>query len=250
MSKGNNHAKARNTGTAGSRFRPYTKATSQGAKYFSQNGEDGIIREIFNRIGITNSFFVEFGVGEGTENNTACLLFQNWCGLWVDANPQPRKQARSFIKSGRLQFHSGIVTRDNVNEILKQMKVPSDPDLLSIDMDLNTYHIWQAMEVIRPRAVVVEYNANFPPSVEWIADYNPPQFWDHTSYFGASLKSYEILGTRLGYCLVGCDFMGVNAFFIRHDLCSGKFISPYTSEMHYEPPRFGTAGFGHVIRLA
>ena len=45
---------------------------------FSQNGEDGIIREIFDRVGLTNKYFVEFGVGDGTENNTGYLLLNGW----------------------------------------------------------------------------------------------------------------------------------------------------------------------------
>ena len=43
-------------------------------KIFSQNEEDGIINEIFNRIGTTNKTFVEFGCGNGLENNTLALL--------------------------------------------------------------------------------------------------------------------------------------------------------------------------------
>ena len=40
----------------------------------SQNGEDGMIQEIFRRIGFKSRVFVEVGVGDGTENNTAFLL--------------------------------------------------------------------------------------------------------------------------------------------------------------------------------
>jgi len=42
----------------------------------SQNGEDGIIHEIFRRIGSTDRVFAEIGVGDGNENNTAFLLTQ------------------------------------------------------------------------------------------------------------------------------------------------------------------------------
>src|SRR6186713_3003648 len=36
----------------------------------SQNGEDGMIREIFRRIGEANRCFLEIGVGDGIENNS------------------------------------------------------------------------------------------------------------------------------------------------------------------------------------
>src|SRR4030042_3287529 len=55
-----------------------------GYKIYSQNEEDGIIREIFNRIGVTNRVFVEFGIGDGLENNTLALLFDGWNGLWIE----------------------------------------------------------------------------------------------------------------------------------------------------------------------
>lgn len=47
-----------------------------GYKVYSQNDEDGIIEEIFERIGITNKTFIEFGLQDGLESNTHYLLFQ------------------------------------------------------------------------------------------------------------------------------------------------------------------------------
>ena len=38
-------------------------------KVFSQAAEDSIISDIFNCIGTTNKFFVEFGFGNGLENS-------------------------------------------------------------------------------------------------------------------------------------------------------------------------------------
>ena len=66
-----------------------------GKKMYSQNDEDGIIIEIFNRIGLTNKIFVELGCGNGIENNTYALLFQNWKGLWIDGN---KRKIKSIIK--------------------------------------------------------------------------------------------------------------------------------------------------------
>src|SRR5512135_8523 len=53
---------------------------------YSQNGEDGAVAEIFRRIGTTDKFFVEIGVGDGLENNTVNLLSEGWRGVWVDGD--------------------------------------------------------------------------------------------------------------------------------------------------------------------
>ena len=57
-----------------------------GFKVWSQNDEDGIIQEIFNRIDTKNKYFVEIGVGDGLENNTLFLLVKGWKGLWVEGS--------------------------------------------------------------------------------------------------------------------------------------------------------------------
>ncbi|MBQ9573745.1 MAG: hypothetical protein IJR27_00510 [Synergistaceae bacterium] len=90
---------------------------------------------------------------------------------------------------------------------------------------------------MRPRVVVIEYNAKFPPDVEWKQAYDSKHIWDGSDWQGASLKSYELLGHELGYQLVGTNFNGVNAFFVRKDLAGDKFIMPATAENLYNPYR-------------
>jgi len=216
---------------------------------FSQGGEDGAIREIFRRIGESNRVFVELGAGNGLENNTAFLLAQGWRGVWLEGNPRNYEMIRaSFAREmsdGRLKLIQGVVTAENVSNLLRGVVEAVEFDLLSIDVDRNTYHVWAALDVLRPRVVVVEYNAHFPADLVWIADYDPSKWWNGTSYFGASLKALEMLGARLGYSLVGCDIAGANAFFVRSDLIGEKFCAPFTAENHYEPVRYylhGRAG--------
>src|SRR5215813_14659408 len=57
-----------------------------GFKLYSQNDEDGIIQEIFRRIGTGTRTFVEFGVESGVECNSAKLLVENWRGVWIEAD--------------------------------------------------------------------------------------------------------------------------------------------------------------------
>lgn len=209
---------------------------------FSQFGEDGIINEIFSRIGTTNKFFVEIGAGEGVENNTTNLLVNNWKGVWIECDLQSvkliNKYFSNFLKANRITVKEKYVTKENIASLFKSSKIPKEFDLLSIDVDGNDYWVWESLRFYKPRVVVIEYNASLGPSTEWVMKYDANHKYDYTNYHGASLKSLELLGKVLGYKLVGCSFAGTNAFFVRKDLLNKKFLEPFTSENFYEPPRY------------
>jgi hypothetical protein len=205
----------------------------------SQNSEDGMIHEIFRRIGTSNKIFAEIGVGNGRENNTAFLLSTGWSGYWLDASADFMNalENRQDLQ-GHLHYTVDFITRENVSSLFKELSVPIDFDLLSIDIDQNTYYAWEGLKDYKPRVVVVEYNSALPPDIAWKVIYQPTRTCDGTQNYGASLKSFELLGNQFGYSLVGCDFTGLNAFFVRNDLVEDKFSKPFTSENHYEPPRY------------
>jgi hypothetical protein len=205
----------------------------------SQNGEDGMIREIFRRIGTTDRIFAEVGIGDGRENNTAFLLAQDWSGFWIDGDDAFVKkiEQRRDLPADGLKSRVAFVTRENIAALFREMGVPREFDLLSLDIDQNTYYAWEGLADFRPRVVVVEYNAALPADLDWKVRYDPEKVCDRTINTGASLKAFENLGRRFGYSLVGCDIIGVNAFFVRSDLTGGKFVEPFTAENHHEPIR-------------
>jgi hypothetical protein len=213
----------------------------------SQNGEDGMIAEIFARIGITDRSFVEIGIGDGLENNSAALLAQGWSGLWIDGSREFLARGDELGRWGdALRHEVAFVSRENIAEILLRHRVPREIDLLAVDIDMNTYHVWDALSEWRPRVVVVEYNASILPAIEWVVPYTASSIWDGSARYGASLKSFELLGQRLGYALIGCDMAGVNAFFVREDLAGHRFAAPFDAQNHYEPPRYWlSARAGH-----
>lgn len=211
-------------------------------RVFSQSGEDGIVAEIFRRIGATNRFFVECAPGDGLENNTAFLLATGWIGVWIEGNAKHAHAiTRTFsrrIKQGQLSFWHRFVTAENIESLLGQVSVPTDFDLLSIDLDRNDYWVWQKIQRYQPRVAVIEYNAIFPPGCDWVVEYVANVVWDETSNCGASLTALELLGAKKGYKLVGCNLAGTNAFFVREDLVQDLFCAPFTAENHYEPARY------------
>ncbi len=208
---------------------------------FSQNGEDGIIQEIFNRIGYTNKYFIEFGVECGLECNSTNLLYKEWSGLWIEGCKEQfasiKARFNDHISTSRLQIQNEFINAENIQSLFDKADAPAEPDLLSIDIDYNDYYVWNAITKYRPRVVVIEYNSIFRPDTHFVVKYNSKRTWDKTSHYGASLLALEQLGKQKGYCLVGCVFSGSNAFFVREDLVGEQFESPFTAENHYEPNR-------------
>lgn len=194
-------------------------------RFYSQNGEDGIIRIIFDKIGITNKFCVEFGI-HPNEGNTIYLRRKGWNYLWMDGKGDGKTIKKEFI------------TAENINKLFAKYNVPKELDLLSIDIDSNDYWIWKSIEGYSPRVVVLEYNSSIPPSESKTIKYDPKAIWDGTNYFGASLLALVKLGNAKGYTLVGCDNRGVNAFFLRNDLIKDNFEIKDIKRL-FKPPRYG-----------
>lgn len=224
------------------RYSGHKRLEASGFKVYSQNDEDGIIAEIFKRIGTESQRFVEFGCGDGRENNTSFLLLQGWTGLWIDGSTTNLNSVRRIWAQetgvGRLVPIHARVTADNIDRLLTESGFSGEIDLLSIDIDGNDFHIWNALKAVQPRVVCIEYNAKFPPPVEWVMPRNDMHVWDGSDWFGASLVSLEKLAREKNYALVGCNITGINAFFVRSDLARGRFAEPFLATNHFQPPRY------------
>lgn len=209
---------------------------------YSMADQDGILQEIFKRIGTTNRQIIEFGCGDGLENNTVYLVLTGWKAFWMDGGDAQTASARSRhaarIANGQLQVKQTFITRENINELLKSSGLGPEIDLLVIDLDGNDYYVWEAINVVNPRVVVVEYNATFRPPVKIVQEYKADHVWDSTNFFGASLAALADLADKKGYALVGCNYTGIDAFFVRKDLLGDHFAGPYTAERHYRPPMY------------
>lgn len=213
-----------------------------GFKVYSQNDEDGIIEEIFSRIGLTNRLFVEFGVQDGIESNGHYLLLKGWKGLWIECDEKYYQKIlmnfESTILAGNLKVVNAFITKDNINRIMTDSSIKGEIDLLSIDIDGNDYHVWKEITVISPRVVTIEYNAKIPPDCEWTMPYCEQHVWDGGDKYGASLLALMKLGEEKGYTLVGTNISGINAFFVRNDCINDKFADMKGVNELYNPPRY------------
>jgi hypothetical protein len=211
------------------------------AQVYSQNGEDGMTSEIFRRIGVQDRFFVEIGIENGLQCNTRLLLEAGWRGVWLEGSEKKAREARqyfrSFLESGSLKIAVSIIGPENIETILDQMGVPARFDYLSLDIDQHTHNVWRAMKR-EARVACIEYNASVPPSMAIEVPFDPTKFWDGSNWYGAGLKTLELIGAAKHMRLVGCDLVGVNAFFVTADEAEGRFRSPFTAETHYQPASY------------
>ncbi|MFZ2449506.1 MAG: hypothetical protein WAW36_03190 [Methylovulum miyakonense] len=224
------------------------KAMHFEAQVFSQNGEDGITREIMSAIGADSKYFLEIGV-DPLVNNTLYLLYEGWKGVWIDAG-MLTKQFPSYLQEkivdGTLNVINSFVTKDNILKVLENNGVPKNIDVISIDIDFNTFYIWQALGEIKAPLVIVEYNASLPKDISWRVDYDLNGEWKGGNYFGASLKAFCELAEQIDYTLIYCEMSGTNAFFVRNDLVEKLPVDFKRGLDNYQPARYFLGRtFGH-----
>lgn len=190
---------------------------------FSQFGDDGIIQYLINNLEISNKSFVEFGVGDYTESNTRFLLVNdNWSGLVMDCLEEDIKKIKSSDDYWRydLKIQQAFITKDNINQLLQDNSIEKDLGLLHIDVDGNDFYIWEAINVINPIIVIMEYNSVFglrPITIPYDNGFYRTKAHYSNLYWGASLSALNILAETKGYAFVGCNSAGNNAYFVRID---------------------------------
>jgi hypothetical protein len=153
-----------------------------------------------------------------------------------------------------VRISGSYILPGNIEERLISLNTPDNPDLMVIDLDGNDYYVWEAITQIRPRVLMMEYNASFPPPAKRVVKYHPDNFWDLSDYFGASLQSLVDLNKQKGYELVYCMRSGINAIFVDAPLLERFDVGNNDVGMIYQPPRYGVGGgrgpggYGHPDR--
>jgi hypothetical protein len=193
-------------------------------RVYSQFGEDGLIQLLLREIPIEDRTFIEFGVEDYAQATTRYLLVNDrWRGLVMDGSPEniAALQAEPISQWYDLSSVAAFITRENIDEILRAQGFTGPIGLLCVDIDGNDYWVWEALTVVDPVLVIVEYNYRFGPDLSVVVPYDPAfiKTEAHPSgvYYGASLSALCHLANRKGYAFVGCSEGGVNAFFVRRD---------------------------------
>lgn len=197
-----------------------------GFRVYSQNDEDGLLLFVFAAVGAPHKTFVEIGTEDGIECNCANLAINfGWRGLFVDADQASVDAGRKFYASHPdtdtypPKFVCARVTKENVNAVLEGAGFRGEIDLLSIDIDGNDYWIWEAINCISPRVVIIETHVELGMR-SMVSPYDPEfkRSGNDGDAYGASPLAMTKLANRLGYRLVGANLYGFNAIYVRKDI--------------------------------
>ena len=160
---------------------------------YSQNGEDYIILELFNRLEIfdlKSLYCLEFGAWDGSYlSNTFNLIEKGASAILIEGHPirfdDLSRLAKRFEKVTAIQAYVSHNREDNnsLDKILSKTEIPKDFDLLSIDIDSYDLDVWESLTNYNPKIVIIEINSGVLPGIYYRHSKNTPG-----NTFSATLK--------------------------------------------------------------
>jgi hypothetical protein len=192
-------------------------------KVFSQNGEDGIIDYLLNRLFIENAKFVEIGTEDYSEANTRFLYeATNSRGLIIDDSLNMKELSNEIeLWKGRILAVKDKVKTKNINSILEKNNFNKNIDLFSIDIDGIDYWIINKLPKKISKIFIAEFNPLFGPNLEItvpnIEDFERTKYHFSNLCWGMSLKALINLMKKKGFIFLGVNNLKNNAFFINED---------------------------------
>ena len=198
----------------------------------SQNEEDGLTLALINLAGNDKP---ALSGSRGRRQRRQHRLPRGNLRLDRVDGRRPRKMRRATCRQVCVRYGVDVkqvwLTRDNVNEVVRDHGLDGQIDLLSVDLDGNDYWVWRALGACSPRIVILAFNAAFGAERAVTMPYDPA--FDRAAstegaqgYYGASLAAFEQLGREKGYRLVIVEPKGVHAYLLRNDVASEIPASP------------------------
>ena len=216
---------------------------------YSQQGEDGIISKILEIIPESDNWCVEFGAWDGLflSNTRSLIESRDANAVLIEADKDRfdmlRNNYKKYSNVTTINDFVGFEEKDSLDSILKGTSIPNDFDLLSIDIDGNDFHVWNAMSVYKPKVVVIEFNPTIPSHINFVQPKDP------LVQQGASLRSLVELGREKGYELI--SVLPCNAFFVKkefYSLFEIELNSPEVLRIDDNAVTYIFSGFdGHVF---
>ncbi len=193
---------------------------------YSQNGEDGIIAALLSRLPQTDRWCVEFGAWDGRylSNVNRLIEQESYRALMIEADLAKFEELKNNHPGDNVIKKLGYVgfdAADNLEHFLANTSIPGNFDLLSIDIDGNDYHVWNAIKNYRPKIVCIEFNPTIAIGVYFVQPADP------ATMKGSSASSLVELANQKGYRLIAST--AFNLFFIVNELVENVLPAGHTA---------------------
>lgn len=196
---------------------------------FSQNGEDGIIEQLFKELNISTGVVVEFGAWDGIYLSNVFNLWRThqFDAILIEGNSSRCADLNSIsVKHKNIECVNTFIEHDmnhvnSIDNILTRSKFNLSDDtfaLMSIDVDSCDCLIFESMNKFRPKIILIETNSNYTIDQEY------------KSSGGCSILSVSNLAQIKGYQMV-C-YTG-NAILVRKDLINQLSMVDYSLDKLY-----------------
>jgi hypothetical protein len=175
---------------------------------YSQNGEDGILSEILNRLGTTIPQFgslVEFGAWDGKYlSNTFALVLKGWRAVYIEAD---KNRFYDLLKTSQKYPNITAINRvveykssssDSLDRILKTTDLQQNFEVLSIDIDSYDLAVWESLQSFKPKIVIIEINSSYRPGLKRRHGQFAAQGNSFTSTLEVALKKGYMLAAHTG----------------------------------------------------
>jgi hypothetical protein len=181
----------------------------------SQDGEEGVLRHVLEKIGVRHGWCVEFGAWDGQYNANTWDLVRNsgWHAVYFEPNKSAFAKLTDHYRDRQdvYCFNTFVGFEGDIalDTQLANTPIPTEFDLLVIDVDGDDWHIWEACTRYRAKVVMIEFNPFCPPDVHFVKPKGDP------GLASASLTSVCELGRDKDYELVAV--VGGNAIMVSRE---------------------------------
>jgi len=182
---------------------------------YSQNGEDGILEEILNRLNITSGWVCEFGAWDGIHlSNTFNLVQRGFNAVFIEGDPEKYTDLLATVNTNPnicpINAYVDHVeeSENSLDNLLKTTDIPVDFDVLSVDIDSYDYQVWKSLKTYNPKVVVIEINSA-------VGTQHDDYINDSVVYNGTGFKPMFDLAIEKGYTFA---LHTGNMIFVRNDL--------------------------------
>lgn len=209
-------------------------------KSFAQNNEDKIVIDLFFKKNIKNGVFIEFGAWDGVHlSNCKLLADHNWSGFFIEGNSLRFEDCKKNYKDNNKikVLNKFIDEKYTLNDLIKENNIDKI-DVLSIDIDGKDLTELKRLTLVKPKVIIIEYNATIPFDVECE---------DNIGGNGSSYLSINNHLSKNNYELI--NFTVCNLIFIEKDFNQNQNKKVEVFEMieKLKPVRFGFNNFGEMF---